>query len=48
MVTMEGKTFPGMRWKADRLFWPWSRAHKRIVEGAENNVLHYYQWMVTP
>ena len=34
---------PGMRWKGDDFFWPWARAHKRIVEGEENNVAHYYK-----
>jgi hypothetical protein len=45
MVTHDGQTFPGMRWKSDVLFWPWGRVHQRIVAGVENNVLHYYQGM---
>ena len=27
-------------------FWPWVRAMKRITEGGENNVWHYYLAMV--
>ena len=27
-------------------FWPWGRAHKRITEGPENNMWHYYQSLV--
>jgi hypothetical protein len=46
MVTLEGKTFPGMRMRTDSFFWPWSRAHRRIVEGSENNVLTYYRGVV--
>src|SRR5262249_26960015 len=30
------------------LVWPWGRAHKRIVEGAENNVWHYYLNLTQP
>jgi hypothetical protein len=28
------------------LFWPWGRAQKRIINGPEDNVWHYYQWLV--
>jgi hypothetical protein len=45
LVTLDGQTFPGMQSKSGVLFWPWSRAHKRIVARAEDNVLHYYQRM---
>jgi hypothetical protein len=46
MITDGRNTFPGMRWKEDTLFWPWGRAHKRLVDGSENNVWHYYQSLV--
>lgn len=38
MITDGGNTFPGLRWNAHTLFWPWGRVHKRLVEGDENNV----------
>jgi hypothetical protein len=44
MVTYGGESFPGIRWKEGRdLFWPWARAHKRIVAGEEENVWDYYR-----
>ena len=44
MVNLEGNEVPGL--KADGaagLFWPWSRAQKRLTNGPEDNVWHYYQ-----
>ena len=43
MVEMSGQRFPGLRAELDgTLFWPWGRARNRLVDGAENNVWHYY------
>ncbi len=43
MVEMNGQKFPGLKAEIDgTLFWPWGRAQNRIVDGAENNVWHYY------
>jgi hypothetical protein len=48
LVEMGGQRFPGM--KADSaggtLFWPWGRVQNRLVDGAENNVWHYYSELV--
>ena len=43
MVEMSGESFPGLKAELDgTLFWPWGRARNRLVDGAENNVWHYY------
>ncbi len=46
IVTLNGDSFPGMRAPSGRLFWPWGRAQNRIVDGAQNNMWHYYQVLV--
>lgn len=33
---------PSLRTHAGSIFWPWSRAYKRIVKGSEDNVADYY------
>lgn len=44
LVTLDGNTFPGlMSARGCTLFWPWGRVQNRLIEGAENNVGHYYQ-----
>jgi hypothetical protein len=44
LVEMEGQQFPGLRaLSSDLTFWPWGRARNRLVDGAENNVWHYYR-----
>ena len=46
-ITDGPNSYPGVRWKdKDTLFWPWGRVHKRIVEGVENNVWHYYKTLI--
>ena len=45
-VTLEGSRFPGMKVKADTLFWPWGRAQNRIIKGSEDNLWHYYQYLL--
>jgi hypothetical protein len=42
-ITMNGQTFPGLRQSNGALVWPWSKAHKRLTNGPEDNVWHYYQ-----
>jgi hypothetical protein len=37
--------FPGLRCPST-LFWPWARAHNRIVNGPEDNLWHYYQQLL--
>jgi len=46
MVTLDGRRLPGFRSTKGRLFWPWSRARSRLVEGPEENVAHYYHWLL--
>jgi hypothetical protein len=46
MITLNGESFPGMRATTGKLFWPWGRAQNRIVDGPENNMWHYYQFLV--
>ncbi len=44
MVTTDGNELPGMQVEeADLRFWPWGRAQKRIMNGPEDNIWHYYQ-----
>ncbi len=48
IVTLNGDSFPGMQdARTCQLFWPWGKAHNRIVVGPEDNVLHYYQLLVS-
>jgi hypothetical protein len=43
-VVIDGHESPGMQAEeADLRFWPWERARKRITNGLEDNVWHYYQ-----
>ena len=43
-VEADGRRSPGLKaQKADLTFWPWSRVRSRLVNGAENNVWHYYE-----
>ena len=45
IVELGGEEFPGIQSANGVRFWPWSRVYKRLVDGAENNVWHYYQSM---
>jgi hypothetical protein len=47
-VSMGGQSFPGLRQSGGGLCWPWGKAHKRLVDGPEDNVWHYYSVLVTP
>jgi hypothetical protein len=43
MISLAGQTLPGIRAARDgHLFWPWVRTLKRLREGPEENVWHYY------
>jgi hypothetical protein len=47
LVTLAGESFPGMRaHQSDTKFWPWMRALKRIENGPEDNIWHYYRALV--
>jgi hypothetical protein len=46
MVRMGEESFPGVQQPNGRLCWPWGRAYKRIVDGPENNMWHYYQLLI--
>jgi hypothetical protein len=47
IVRLGETEFPSMRSSADGLqFWPWERSYKRIIEGPENNIWHYYVALV--
>lgn len=47
IVVLDGDRFPGMQAAGScQLFWPWGKAHNRLVNGPEDNVLHYYQVLV--
>ncbi len=49
MIEMNGQSFPGlMAQSSGTTFWPWGRAHNRLVNGSQDNVWHYYQALVTP
>jgi hypothetical protein len=41
-----GYRIPGMKRHPDTLFWPWARAHNRIVRGADDNLWQYYQHLL--
>jgi hypothetical protein len=47
-ITLEGKRFPGMQHKASSLFWPWGKAQNRIINGPEDNLWRYYQYLREP
>lgn len=42
IVCLGDQEFPGICAKDARTWWPWGRVFNRLVEGSENNVLHYY------
>jgi hypothetical protein len=46
-VKLHGERFVGMQGNP-QLFWPWGKAKKRILNGSEENLWLYYQWLVTP
>ena len=44
-VKLGGERFVGMQGKT-QLFWPWGRAQKRLANGPDENLWHYYQWLL--
>lgn len=45
LISLGDDAIPGI--KASRnMFWPWGRVEKRLANGPEDNVWHYYQIMV--
>jgi hypothetical protein len=46
-VTRDGYRFPGMKRPPRTLFWPWARAHNRIVHGPDDNLWQYYLHLVS-
>jgi len=48
MVTFAGDSIPGLRATGtEHLFWPMGKVQKRLVNGYEDNVWHYYQSLLT-
>lgn len=43
VITLSGRKFPGLKAASGVIFWPWGRALNRIKNGAEDNVLDYYE-----
>lgn len=43
LITLDGKSFPGLKQASGDLVWPWSKAHERLTNGSEDNIWHYYQ-----
>ncbi len=47
MVTLGDDSIPGLRASgSEQLFWPMGKVQKRLVNGPEDNVWHYYQDLV--
>ena len=47
LVHLNDAIFVGMKnHEVPGLFWPWGRAQKRLENGPEDNMLHYYRWLV--
>jgi len=47
IVELQGQTFPGMRLEPSKgECWPWGRVQNRVVNGSEDNVWHYYQFLI--
>ena len=42
MIQMGSDKFPGIRRSNGGLCWPWGKVHKRLINGDEDNVWHYY------
>ena len=42
-VSMNGDSFPGLRYSSGALCWPWGKIYNRLMNGSEDNVWHYYQ-----
>ena len=48
MVSMGGEKMPGLKSSHDgTTFWPWGRVLKRLMNGPEDNIWHYYQVLLS-
>ena len=48
LVALGDQKVPGLKGSHDGVtFWPWVRVHKRLVNGPEDNVWHYYQLLIS-
>lgn len=48
IVSLEGQSFPGLKASGPAgLFWPWGRVQNRIRNGPEDDVWHYYQYLLS-
>ncbi|GIL40975.1 hypothetical protein [Roseiterribacter gracilis] len=48
ITTMNGEEYTGMQGKGGNLFWPGGKTQKRLTNGPEDNVWHYFQIMIQP
>ncbi len=48
MISMDQESFPGLQQANGELIWPWSKAHKRLMNGPEDNVWHYFRLCTLP
>ena len=47
MVDIDGDPIAGLRAaRSEILFWPWDKVRKRLVNGYEDNVWHYYHFLL--
>jgi hypothetical protein len=47
ILEQNGQRMPSLKADASgSMFWPWARARNRLVDGAENNVWHYYSELI--
>lgn len=47
VISWQGEDMPGLQCDGNtNLLWPWMRAYKRIKNGPEENIWHYYQTQV--
>ena len=47
IVRLGDEAFPGLQaGKMKGVFWPWGKARNRIVNGEEDNIVHYYKVLV--
>jgi hypothetical protein len=46
IITFAGQQAPGLQYGRGSWCWPWDKAYKRLVNGPEDNVWHYYLALV--
>lgn len=47
LVTTQGESFPGLKAKNGKLFWPWGAVHKRLTGTPNDNAFAYYRSLLT-